>query len=260
MPSPGDATGKLCIVGIGPGSPDYLAPRARDAIAESRYIIGNASYLDLISPLLEGKEVIRSTMGEEVERACRAVELASDHVVTIVSGGDPGVYGMAGIVLEVAAHVGTPVPIEVVPGITAATAAASLLGSPLSGDFAVISLSDLLTPGEVIESRLRAVFAIGIPVVLYNPRSRGRPDALAAALAIAGEYLPGSTPVGIVTNACRQGTSRVVTTLAECKSEIGLVSMHSTVVIGGAESWIWEEGQDGPLIITPRGYHRKYLY
>lgn len=256
----GNTPGRLCIVGIGPGNPDYLAPRAKDVIAESRYVIGNAGYLDSISHLLEGKVVIRSSMGEEVERARRAVELASDYVVTIVSGGDPGIYGMAGIVLEVAAHAGTPVPIEVVPGITAATAAASLLGSPLSGDFAVISLSDLLTPREVIENRLRAVFATGIPVVLYNPRSRGRPDALAVALAIAGEYLPGSTPVGIVTNAYRPGTTRVVTTLAECKAEIELVSMHSTVVIGGAETWIWKEGKDEPIIITPRGYHRKYLY
>jgi precorrin-3B C17-methyltransferase len=131
-----------------------MTPRALKAIAVADYVIGNASYLDALEPLLTGKTVIRSSMGKEVERAQQAIDLARSHAVAIVSGGDAGVYGMAGIVLEVLEHSGTDIEVEVIPGVTAANAAASRVGSPLSGDFAVISLSDLLTPLEVIEQRL----------------------------------------------------------------------------------------------------------
>ena len=252
--------GSLAIVGLGPGHREYITPRALGVIAGADYVIGNALYLDPLEPLLSGKNVIRSSMGKEVERAQQAIELARSHAVAIVSGGDAGVYGMAGIVLEVLEHSGAVIDVEVIPGVTAANAAASRIGSPLSGDFAVISLSDLLTPLEVIEQRLDAVFSVGIPVVLYNPKSRGRPHNFALAIAHARKYLGAETPIAIVRNALRDGEEVIVTTLADVEKVESAVDMHTTVIIGGKESRIWRMGEDVKGIITPRGYHHKYVY
>ncbi len=261
MPSHAEpGTGSLAIVGLGPGLLEYMTPRALRVIATAEYVIGNASYLDPLEPLLGGKKVIRSAMGREVERAQKAIDLARTHHVAIVSGGDAGVYGMAGIVLEVLEHDGTDIPVEVIPGVTAANAAASRVGSPLSGDFAVISLSDLLTPLEVIEARLDAVFSLGIPVVLYNPRSRGRPHNFLMAVEHARQHLSPGTPIAIVRNALREKEEITVTTLAEAEDVEDAVDMHTTVIIGGRESRIWRMGDDVKGIITPRGYHRKYVY
>jgi len=233
---------------------------AIDAIESADYIIGNSSYLTALASFLEGKEVIRSSMGKEVERAQQAVDLARNHVVAMVSGGDPGVYGMAGIVIEVIERSGEEIDVRVIPGVTAANAAASRVGSPLSGDFCVISLSDLLTPLPVIEQRLKAAFSMGIPVVLYNPKSRGRPHNLSLALGIAKEYHVSGTPVAIVKNAYREGEEVILTTLGEAPGIVDLVDMHSTVIIGGSESRLWRMGDHVKGIITPRGYHRKYVY
>ena len=252
--------GNLAIVGLGPGRREYMTPRALKIIAGADYVIGNALYLDPLEPLLFGKNVIRSSMGKEVERAQQAIDLAQSHAVAIVSGGDAGVYGMASIVLEVLDHSGAEIDVEVIPGVTAANAAASRIGSPLSGDFAVISLSDLLTPLEVIEQRLDAVFSVGIPVVLYNPKSRGRPHNFALAITHARKYLDGETPLAIVRNALRDDEEVIVTTLAEVDAVEDAVDMHSTVIIGGKESRIWRMGEDVKGIITPRGYHHKYVY
>jgi len=237
-----------------------MTPRALEVIAGAEYVIGNTLYLDPLEPLLSGKNVIRSSMGKEVERAQQAIELAQSHAVAIVSGGDAGVYGMAGIVLEVLEHSGAAIDVEVIPGVTAANAAASRIGSPLSGDFAVISLSDLLTPLEVIEQRLDAVFSVGIPVVLYNPKSRGRPHNFALAIAHARKYLGAETPIAIVRNALRDDEAIIVTTLSDVEKADSVVDMHTTVIIGGNESRIWRMGEDVKGIITPRGYHHKYLY
>jgi precorrin-3B C17-methyltransferase len=252
--------GSLAIVGIGPGRREYMTPRALKAIAGANYVIGNASYLDPLEPLLSGKTVIRSSMGKEVERAQEAIKLARSHAVAIVSGGDAGVYGMAGIVLEVLEHSGAEIEVEVIPGVTAANAAASRVGSPLSGDFAVISLSDLLTPFEVIEQRLEAMFSVGIPVVLYNPKSRGRPHNFSRAIEYARKYLGPETPLAIVRNALRDDEEVIVTTLAGVEKVQDKVDMHTTVIIGGKESRIWRMGEDVKGIITPRGYQRKYIY
>jgi precorrin-3B C17-methyltransferase len=253
--------GKLYIVGIGPGNMKSMTGQACDAIASSSHVIGNETYLRSIGPLLTGKTVIRSAMGQEVDRAQECVALARDHVVSIVSGGDPGVYGMASIVLEVIDRAGTDLPVEIIPGVTAATAAASRVGAPLSGDFAVISLSDLLTPYEVIERRLDLAFSMGVPVVLYNPKSRGRPHHFMAAVAIAERHLPPDTPVAMVRNACREGEEVFITTLGCTGSEEARVDMHSTVIIGGDGSRLWRRSDETIKgIITPRGYHRKYLY
>jgi precorrin-3B C17-methyltransferase len=237
-----------------------MTARALRAIAGAEYVIGNASYLDPLEPLLTGKNVIRSSMGKEVERAKQAIDLARSSVVAIVSGGDAGVYGMAGIVLEVLEHDGADINVEIIPGITAANAAASRVGSPLSGDFAVISLSDLLTPLEIIEQRLDAVFSTGIPVVLYNPKSKGRPHNFAIAMEHARRYLDGGTPIAIVRNALRDGEKVIVTTLGEIETVEEAIDMHTTVIVGGKESRLWRMGEDVRGIITPRGYHNKYVY
>jgi precorrin-3B C17-methyltransferase len=253
--------GSLAIVGIGPGRREHMTARALKAIASADYVIGNDSYLEPLGPLLGGKNIIRSSMGREVERAKQAIELAKHGRVAVVSGGDAGVYGMASIVLEVLEHSGSDIPVEVIPGITAANAAASRVGSPLSGDFAVISLSDLLTPLEVIEQRLNAVFSVGIPVVLYNPRSRGRPHNFALAIGHAKKHLAAGTPVAIVKNALREdGEEILITNLGDMENVMDTVDMHTTVIIGGKESRIWRTGKDVRGIITPRGYHRKYVY
>jgi len=237
-----------------------MTPRSLRALAESEYVIGNALYLDLVEPLLAGKEVIRSSMGREVERAQLALELARGHVVSIVSGGDAGVYGMASIVLEVLERSGEEIAVEVLPGITAAISAASRLGSPLSGDFVVVSLSDLLTPWEEIERRLDLAFRMGVPVAIYNPRSRGRPHNLAKAVGIARRHARPETPVGVVRAVYREGEETLVTTLGEFCDHVESVDMHSVVIIGGEESRIWRTGEHVRGIITPRGYHRKYVY
>lgn len=254
-PKPG-----LAIVGLGPGKREYMTARALGAIAGAEYVIGHAKYLEPLQPLLRNKTVISSSMGKEVDRARQAVELARTQSVAIVSGGDAGVYGMASIVLEVLENTGITIDVEVIPGVTAANAAASRVGSPLSGDFAVISLSDLLTPLEVIERRLEAVFGIGIPVVLYNPKSRGRPHNFAIAIGIARRYLGSGTPVAIVRNALRDDETSIITTLGEIEEHDQAIDMHTTVIIGGAESRIWRMENDVKGIITPRGYHRKYVY
>jgi len=252
--------GSLAIVGLGPGRREYMTPRALKAVAHADYVLGHSTYLEPLEPLLKGKTVISSSMGKEVDRAEQAIDLAKNHAVAIVSGGDAGVYGMASIVLEVLEHRGVVIPVEVIPGVTAATAAASRVGSPLSGDFAVISLSDLLTPLDVIETRLDAVFALGIPVVLYNPKSRGRPHNFALAVEHARKHLGQTTPIAIVKNALREDEETVITTLGEIEEHEPAVDMHTTVIIGGTESRIWRMGNDVKGIITPRGYHRKYLY
>ncbi|NMB78941.1 MAG: precorrin-3B C(17)-methyltransferase, partial [Methanomicrobiales archaeon] len=217
-------------------------------------------YLEPLAPLLKGKEVISSSMGKEVERAQKAIDLAKESPVAIVSGGDAGVYGMASIVLEVLEHDGADIRVEIIPGVTAANAAASRVGSPLSGDFAVISLSDLLTPLDIIEKRLDAVFGVGIPVVLYNPKSRGRPHNFALAVEHAHKHLAGTTPVAIVRNALREDEHTTITTLDDIEQHDSEIDMHTTVIIGGAESRIWRRGDHVKGIITPRGYHKKYVY
>ncbi len=252
--------GRLAIVGIGPGSPLQLTGRAREVLDQAEYIIGNDTYLTQLGPLIAGKKVIASSMGKEVERARISIELARKAPVAMVSGGDAGIYGMAGIVLEILEREGADIPWEVVPGITASQAAASILGSPLSGDFATLSLSDLLTPLEVIEQRLNAAFSMGVPVVLYNPRSRGRPHNFALAMEIAGKYRSPETPVGIVRNAFREGEETVITTLGDISAVEEQVDMHTTIIVGGEETRIWRKGEDVKGIITPRGYHRKYVY
>jgi len=252
--------GTLWIVSTGPGSMQQMTPAAIKAIALSDIVIGNAFYLEMLEPLLNNKQVIRSSMGKEVDRAREAARLAADHNVSMVSGGDAGVYGMASIVLEIIEHEFPTQDVIVLPGVTAATAAASRLGSPLSGDYVTLSLSDLLTPWEIIEKRLDLASRMGTPISLYNPKSRGRPLNLGKALNIMLKYKAPETPVGIVKNVYREGEEILITTLGTLAENYDLVDMHSVLIIGGEESRIWKEEENVKGIITPRGYDRKYVY
>ena len=187
-------------------------------------------------------------MGREVDRAKTAVAKALENkVVVVVSSGDPGVYGMAGVVLETAAFEKAEVPIEIVPGVTAATAAASKLGAPLVTDFAVISLSDLLTPWDQIEKRLNAAAEADFVIVLYNPQSLGRKKPLAKAHEILLRYRNPNTPVGIVKQAGREGEETTISSLEQLLLKD--VDMATTIVVGNSTTKIVNN-----QMVTPRGY------
>jgi precorrin-3B C17-methyltransferase len=252
--SPLPSQGKLYIVGIGPGGKEHLTKKAEKVLMSSEYVIGNGTYLDQIAFVIKGVKVIRSGMGGEVERAKKAVELSRDHVVSIVSGGDANVYGMAGLVLEVAQK-DKDIDIEVIPGMTAVSAAASLLGAPIVNDFAVISLSDLLTPIEVIERRFKSAAEADFVIAVYNPKSRNRSENFGRAIEIIRKYRNDETPVGVVKSATREGETVIVTTLGKIMEHNDIIDMSTLVLIGNSESRLWNN-----RIITPRGYQRKYEY
>ncbi|RUM88178.1 MAG: precorrin-3B C(17)-methyltransferase [Thermodesulfatator sp.] len=198
--------GRLFLVGIGPGNLEEMTPAARRALREAEWVVGYGRYLESIRPLLQGKKVFESGMTREVERAERALELAREgRRVALVSGGDPGIYGLAGLVFELARERGllSGVEIEVVAGLSALNACAARLGAPLMHDFAVISLSDRLTPWETIERRLAAAAAADFVIVLFNPRSRLRAEHLLRAREILLRHRPPETPVGLVRAAGR---------------------------------------------------------
>lgn len=243
---------KLYVVGIGPGGAEHITPAATAAIAAAAVVVGYSTYLELIPELLAGKEVVSSGMMKEVERCRQALDLASaGRTVALVSSGDAGVYGMAGLALELAAD--STVEIEVVPGISAVQAAAARLGAPLMHDFAVISLSDLLTPWELIRRRLLAAGAADFVVALYNPKSKGRLTQLEEARQILLRHRSPQTPVGIVRNACRPGESVVVTDLQGLASET--VDMLSLVIVGNSSTRLDQQRR----MLTPRGYAGKYF-
>lgn len=236
----------IYVVGLGPGKKDQITPRALEALERCDVIIGYKAYIELAKPFLDAsKELIASPMKGETERCRKALALSREgRTVGLVSSGDPGVYGMAGIMLEVA---GGSEEIEIVPGVTAASSAAAVLGAPLMHDFAVISLSDLLTPWELIEKRLRAAAAADFVICLYNPASRGRPEHLARACAILMEEKSPETPAGWVRNAGRDGEASGLTTLGGLPDED--IDMFCTVIIGNSTTRI-----SGGRLVTPRGY------
>jgi precorrin-3B C17-methyltransferase len=239
---------KIYAVGLGPGSADFLAPAAREVILKCDVVAGYTSYIELISELVKGKEIIATGMKSESERCRSAInEALKGKNVCVVSSGDAGVYGMAALLYEIAD--GKPeIEIEVIPGITAATSAAAVLGSPLTNDFAAISLSDLLTPWDVIEKRLEACSSADMVLCLYNPQSIKRSDYLAKACAIAARYKPPETVCGYVRNAFRgEQTESRICRLAELS--MSQVDMFTTVIIGNASTKII----DGKMV-TVRGY------
>ena len=245
--------GKLFLVGIGPGDPEHMTFKARESIDRSEVVIGYKTYIKLIEPYLHQKEVIATGMGAEVERVKMAISLAKKgRTVSLVSSGDTGIYGMAGLVGEMLhQQPGEDFDIEVIPGVPLLAASATLLGAPISGDFVSISLSDYLVPWEEITLRLKLAAQGNFVIVLYNPRSKSRKHQLAEAREIILQYRPPSTPVGIATNAYRQKQEVVITDLEHMFDyEIG---MNTTIIIGNSATFTLAR-----WMVTPRGYRTKY--
>ncbi len=248
--------GKLFIVGFGPGNHEHLTFRAKEAIEASDVVIGYSTYIDLVKDLLDGKEVLPSGMQEEVGRAKAAVELAKQgKTVSVVSSGDAGIYGMAGLIYEVLyEEEGTPekdLQVEVVPGVTAASAVASLVGAPLAHDFAAISLSDLLTPLDIIYKRVEAAAAADFVIVLYNPKSGRRTQQIEETQRLISLHRAPTTPVVIAKSVYREGEKIVQTDLAHLlEHEMGMLT---TVIIGNSNTFRFRD-----IVVTPRGYSNKY--
>jgi len=248
--------GKIFLVGFGPGAEAHMSVRALQAIEEADVVVGYSTYIRLVKHLLDGKEVIRKGMTEEIDRCILAYEKAREgKTVALVSSGDIGVYGMAGPTYEVLLQSGwTPdsdIEVEVVPGSTALSACAALVGAPLTHDFCSISLSDLLTPWPVIAKRLEAAARSDFVVALYNPKSGRRTGQIVEAQRILLRHRKPDTPVAIVKSAYRDLQDIQMVRLDEMKDcKIGMLT---TVLIGNSSTYL-REG----LMITPRGYHNKY--
>jgi len=238
------------VVGTGPGAVEHMTARAVAVLGAADVVVGYRTYVDLLGDLVRDKQVVRSGMRAEVERCREALRLAGEgKAVALVSGGDPGVYGMAGLVLELLVQEGLlgELAVEIVPGVTSATAAAACLGAPLSTDFAVISLSDLLTPWEVIRRRLTAAAAADFVLVLYNPASHRRVEQIREAQGLILAQRPGTVPAGLVRNAFREGQSVLLTDLAHLLAQE--IDMFTTIVVGNSTT-----RRVGDFLVTPRGY------
>ena len=242
--------GKLFVVGIGPGDPDHMTARVQSVLNEAEFIVGYKTYIDLIRPLLTHQQIVATGMRQEIDRCQEAIRLAAEgHSVAVISSGDAGVYGMAGILIECLDQDGLlDLPLEIIQGVTAASAAASMLGAPLMHDFAVISLSDLLTPWEVIEKRVRLAAEGDFILAIYNPKSKGRTKHIETLREILLRYRSPETPVGLVREALRGEESSVqITTLVDFTNHP--IDMLTTVIIGNSQTRIL-----GPYMVTPRGY------
>ncbi len=245
--------GDITVVGFGPGNLLDMTERARRAIEEAEIVAGYHTYIELIESLLAGKEVIGTGMMQEIDRCRMAVEKAAEgKKVVVVSSGDSGVYGMAGLVLELVLQLpGEKRPrYDVIAGVSAVNAAASVLGAPLMHDFAVISLSNLLTPWELIRKRVEMAGQGDFVIALYNPKSHKRTQNIEEVREILLRYRAPSTPVGIVTGASREAEQKVISTLEHFTEEE--INMFSLVVIGNSKTYV-KEG----YMITPRGYENK---
>ncbi|MDP3297639.1 MAG: cobalamin biosynthesis protein [Thermodesulfovibrionia bacterium] len=266
----------LYIVGTGPGSIEHITPYAQNAIRNSDVIVGYGTYLELIQELIKDKEVVSTGMTQEIDRCKRAVELAmSGKTVSIISGGDPGIYAMAGLVFEILKNSNelqvtsnksvesresknsslvtrhsSLIDVEVIPGISALNACAARLGAPLMHDFACISLSNRLTSWDLIEKRLEAATTADFVIVLYNPKSMGRQGHINKARDIILRYRTPETPVGIVKSAMRENEKIIITNLKDMLDHD--IDMQSTVIIGNSQTFLWEG-----WMITPRGYANK---
>ncbi len=241
----------LYIIGLGPGSNALLTPQALEALNCCQIIVGYGLYVDMVpEEIRNAKEVIITGMRHEKERCLAAIAKAQEGKNTaIVCSGDSGIYGMSGLILELLhrENLLEQITVEVIPGIPAVCAAASLLGAPLMHDFACISLSDLLTPWERIEQRLHAAANADFVLALYNPRSKGRSELLQVALNIIKQYRTPDTPVGLVRNAYREKQEVCVESLENFDYE--QADMLSTVIIGNSQT-----KQLGKYMVTPRGY------
>lgn len=248
-----DNKNKIYAVGLGPGNLDLLSPRALEAIKRSEVIIGYGLYVEYIESLIGDKEVCSSGMTKEVDRCSLAFQKArTGKTVSVISSGDSGIYGMAGLLYELSEkEENKDIAIEVIPGITAANAAAAVLGAPLMNDFAVISLSDLLTPKEIILKRVTSVAKSGLVCVLYNPMSKRRKDIFYKTIEVFIEYR-GSQYAGIVKNASKDNEEVFITTLDKIND---YTLDMSTLVIIGNENTVFKNGR----LYTLRGYKDKYI-
>jgi precorrin-3B C17-methyltransferase len=238
----------LYVVGIGPGHPLDRTRRAEEAIRRSDVVAGYRTYVDLVADLTEGKRIVATAMTQEIARVQAALDCALDGaVVSLISSGDAGVYGMAGLAIEQAAAMNADVPIEIVAGVSASNAAAAKLGAPLMLDFASISLSDLLVDWSQIVARLEAAAAADFAVALYNPRSHKRVRQLEEAAAIFRRHRRPETPVGIATAISLPEERIVVTDLAHFMQED--IGMRTTVLIGNSSTRVV-----AGRMVTPRGY------
>lgn len=240
-------SGKLYVVGIGPGSYEDMTIRAVKALEKSEVIVGYTVYIDLIKEHFPGKEMISTPMRREQERCQLAIDEAKKgKAVAMVCSGDSGVYGMSGLILEMARSE-EGLEMEIIPGVTAALSGGAVLGAPLGHDFAVISLSDLLTPMGLIEKRLRASAQADMIICLYNPSSRKRADYLKQACDILMEYKSRSTVCGLVKNIGRKEEEMAVMTLESLRDT--QTDMFTTVFIGNSMTKLINGG-----MVTPRGY------
>ena len=251
-----DLKGKLYVVGIGPGSADHISPAALRAIEEADLVVGYRTYMLLVRKLIKGKDKVQTGMTEEIDRARMAVDEASKgRTVAVISSGDAGVYGMGTLMFEVLKERGwkrgdSP-DIQIIPGMTSMNACASLVGAPLGHDSCMISLSDLLTPWEVIEKRLEAAASSDFVIGLYNPASGRRQRQIVRAQQILLKYRSPETPVALVRSAYRHRQHILKTNLEDMLDyEIGMLT---TVLIGSTQTYMYEG-----YMITPRGYHHKY--
>ena len=241
--------GKLYVVGFGPGGKEHMTLKAVDVIENADVVTGYTTYIDILKEYFPNKNYIATPMMREVERCKIAVEEAmKNKTVAMVSSGDSGIYGMAGIIYQVAEELNAEIEIETVPGVTAASSAASVLGAPLMHDLSIISLSDLMTPLDLIMKRVDCAGIGDMIVCLYNPKSKKRTDYLEQAADILMKYRKPETPVGIVRNAGRKDESKLITTLGELK--IADVDMFCIVIIGNSQTYT-----SNGRMITPRGYN-----
>lgn len=243
-------TGTLQVIGIGPGNPEFMTPEAREAILQADRVVGYITYLDLIKDLVADKVTVGTGMMQEVDRCQQAVDLAVEgYKVVVVSSGDPGVYGMAGLVIELANKVAEEKrpPVHIVPGLSAVNMAAAVLGAPLMHDFAVISLSDLMTPWDLIKKRAALCAEGDMVIALYNPRSKKRVTHLDEVRELVLQHRDPKTPVGIVQKAGRVGQHITISDLEHFHKEE--IDMQTLVIIGNSQTYV-ENGN----IITPRGY------
>lgn len=238
--------GKLYVVGIGPGDAPRMTAQARAALDASETLCGYPAYLELVAPLYPGKKFLSAPMTKEVERCRMALEAAQGGTAALLCSGDAGVYGLAGLALELSPEY-PGADVEIVPGVTAALSGAALLGAPLGHDFCVISLSDLLTPWEIIEKRLQCAAEADFAVCLYNPASRRRKDHLRRACDILLQYRAGDTVCGLARNVGREGESARILTLRELRD--AQADMFTAVFIGASSTKIV-----AGRMVTPRGY------
>ena len=238
----------IYVIGIGPGRRDLMTQEAISAMEDAEVIVGYKTYIKLVEDFIKDKEVVQNGMRKEVDRCQDAIDIAkTGKKVAVISSGDAGIYGMAGLILELITKQELDIPVKVVPGVTASIGAAAVLGAPIMHDFCHISLSDLLTPWEVIEKRLRLAAEADFVICLYNPRSKGRSEHLANAFKIMGEFKDGSTPVGIVKDVGREDQEKFICTFDTMDFE--RVDMTTMVIIGNKSTYIHDD-----LMITPRGY------